>query len=135
MTLKENILRLHNLDRSYKEIATELNCSKGTIAYHCSVKVREKQHNRVYANRCKLINKLKTEAGGECVICGYSKCLKALEFHHRDKSTKFKRKGKPICVALMFSHYSVDVIKQEIKKCDLICANCHRELHDKLLGE
>jgi len=28
------------------------------------------------------------EAGGRCVLCGYSRCLRALEFHHLDPKTK-----------------------------------------------
>lgn len=26
--------------------------------------------------------------GGKCVLCGYDKCIAALEFHHIDKSQK-----------------------------------------------
>ena len=26
--------------------------------------------------------------GGKCVACGYSKCIAALEFHHRDPAKK-----------------------------------------------
>jgi hypothetical protein len=28
------------------------------------------------------------EAGGQCVLCGYDRCLAALQFHHVDPSTK-----------------------------------------------
>lgn len=32
---KEDIIRLRKQDKSYREIENELDCSKGTIAYHC----------------------------------------------------------------------------------------------------
>jgi hypothetical protein len=28
------------------------------------------------------------EAGGRCETCGYSRCIAALEFHHRDPAAK-----------------------------------------------
>lgn len=60
--------------------------------------------------------------GGKCEKCGYNKCLAALEFHHRDPSQKefmwTKMRSK-----------SWSIIKTEIDKCDLLCANYHRESH------
>ena len=32
--------------------------------------------------------KLVAEAGGRCVLCGYDRCLAALQFHHLDRATK-----------------------------------------------
>lgn len=62
--------------------------------------------------------------GGCCQSCGYSKCLAALEFHHTDPEEKdftvSENKGR-----------SFDNIKQELDKCVLLCANCHREAHVK----
>jgi len=59
--------------------------------------------------------------GGKCQICGYNKCLQALEFHHLDP------KGKDF--PLSGSTKSWDNIKKELDKCILLCANCHREIH------
>ena len=62
--------------------------------------------------------------GGKCERCGYSKSVWALEFHHRDpkeKNRKIKR--------LMFQKW--DRIVKEIEKCDLLCANCHREIEEE----
>jgi 5-methylcytosine-specific restriction endonuclease McrA len=61
--------------------------------------------------------------GGCCEICGYSKCLDALEFHHlnsRNKDFGISAKGYT---------RSWKKVKNELKKCRLLCANCHREVH------
>lgn len=64
--------------------------------------------------------------GGCCQACGYKKSLEALEFHHLDPSTKkFGIAGK-----LM---YKWDSLFAEVKKCALLCANCHREFHAGLI--
>jgi 5-methylcytosine-specific restriction endonuclease McrA len=62
--------------------------------------------------------------GGECVRCGYSRYVGALEFHHKDPSQKD--------VTVSASGKAWDVIKEEVLKCDLLCSNCHREVHDEL---
>lgn len=64
--------------------------------------------------------------GNKCLICGYNKCISALEFHHRDPKEKDFHLGQD-------GHSrSWERIKKEIDKCDLLCANCHREEHDRL---
>lgn len=61
--------------------------------------------------------------GGKCQLCGYDKTFTALEFHHIDESTK--EFG-------ISDGQSRSLQKQidEIHKCILVCANCHREIHD-----
>ncbi len=59
--------------------------------------------------------------GGKCQNCGYSKCLKALEFHHRDP------KKKRFTIARL-TNPEWSKIRKELDKCDLLCANCHREI-------
>jgi hypothetical protein len=61
--------------------------------------------------------------GGKCCICGYSKCLNALEFHHVDKEAKQES------AAYVIMRWSWDRAKVELEKCILVCANCHREIH------
>ena len=72
------------------------------------------------------IKKLAVEyKGGSCEICGYNKYIGALEFHHKDPTQKdfsISRKGHTIAWSK---------VKKEIDKCQLLCANCHRELHCK----
>lgn len=62
--------------------------------------------------------------GGKCVICGYNKCLGAFDFHHRDPNEKDLNLSK-------MTSRCFDSVKIELDKCDLLCANCHREIHYK----
>lgn len=61
--------------------------------------------------------------GGKCECCGYDKCVSALEFHHLDSSTKEFGIGQNGYTR------SWDKNKEELDKCILVCANCHREIH------
>lgn len=61
--------------------------------------------------------------GGKCMLCGYSRCLEALDFHHRDP------KKKDFGLSEGGITRSWEKTKKEIEKCALICANCHREVH------
>lgn len=63
--------------------------------------------------------------GGQCSVCGYQKNLSALTFHH----TKPARKGFQIDVRA-FSNRTIERISVELKKCILLCNNCHAELHN-----
>lgn len=72
-------------------------------------------------NRLNKRYKLIARHGGKCQICGYSKCLSALEFHHKDPNQK------EIAVT---GNFSMERLSREADKCLLLCANCHREIHD-----
>lgn len=63
--------------------------------------------------------------GGKCKKCGYAKNLSALEFHHIDPSTKNFQIDLRV-----FSNLSDEALEEEIAKCILVCANCHREIHN-----
>ena len=63
--------------------------------------------------------------GGKCELCGYDKNIAALDFHHKDPSTKkFQLDSRHL------SNTTVEEIIEESKKCILVCSNCHRELHN-----
>lgn len=57
-----------------------------------------------------------------CSICGYNKCIAALDFHHTNDSPK------KTAVSKMRNH-NISKLKEEISKCIVVCANCHREIH------
>lgn len=64
--------------------------------------------------------------GGKCSRCGYDKSVRALEFHHRDASQK------EFGLAANGNCHSWDAFWAEAQKCDLVCSNCHAEIHDEL---
>ena len=65
--------------------------------------------------------------GDNCAICGYNKCPSALEFHHLDPEQKEFTLGTN-------TNKSTEIALNETKKCILVCANCHREIHANLLN-
>lgn len=73
------------------------------------------------ARRSKLREQAVAFKGGRCEICGYSKCIEALDFHHLDSFTKD--------FTISDRMTSFEAIEAELKKCVLLCANCHREVH------
>ena len=64
--------------------------------------------------------------GGRCSQCGYDRCLDALEFHHVDSSVK------DFGISNRGYTRSWKKVREEIEKCVLLCANCHREFHAQL---
>lgn len=66
--------------------------------------------------------------GGACEICGYCKNIAALEFHHLNPEEKeFNVDMRK------FSNMNLEKLEAELEKCILVCANCHRELHNENL--
>ena len=60
------------------------------------------------------------EHGAKCEKCGYDRCTDALDFHHKDPSTK---------VFNITRVQSVTRLRKELSKCIILCSNCHREIH------
>lgn len=65
------------------------------------------------------IQRVKIKFG--CKVCGYNKCANALHFNH------IKPEDKQHNIAAMAQRFSIDSIKNEIRKCEVLCANCHAE--------
>ena len=87
---------------------------------------RKKRNSRSVVHwRVKAKQKLVEYKGGKCKICGYNKYIGNLAFHHLDPSKKsFRISGKSI---------SLEKLKCEVDKCQLLCHNCHGELHAGLI--
>jgi hypothetical protein len=80
--------------------------------------------SRTSGYRIRLKKKLIEYKGGKCEICGYQKDVPgAFVFHHRDPKEK----------SFQIARYNggLKVLKKEVDKCDLLCANCHAEVHDE----
>lgn len=62
--------------------------------------------------------------GGCCQICGYNRCQNALDLHHINPKLKELTFGE-----IRANPVAIAKIAEELKKCILLCANCHREFH------
>jgi transposase len=79
----------------------------------------------VARRRRKVKEILVAEAGGRCCMCGYDRHVAALHFHHVDPSEKL------IPVSARGIAYAIDTLREEAKKCILLCSNCHAELEHR----
>ena len=62
---------------------------------------------------------LVAEFGGRCRLCGFSRYAGALQFHHVDPAAKrFQLGGRGLT-------RSLTELREEARKCVLLCANCH----------
>ena len=82
----------------------------------------------VAARRRRLKAILVAEAGGACVLCGYNRHPGALQFHHRDRAEKQFQLGSGGLTR------SLAALREEARKCVLLCANCHAEVEAGLVG-
>jgi hypothetical protein len=80
-------------------------------------------YENVKNSRKNLKRRLVYIMGDQCCICGYNKAITALEFHHKDPSQKdFALSSN--------ANIGFDKANEEIRKCILVCSNCHREIHE-----
>lgn len=95
--------------------------------YRAANKVKLAAQDKTKMQQRRVKHKLKAieYLGGKCAHCGIvSEHRGIYDFHHLDKSEKEADPG-----SLM--HYSWKRIQQELDKCILLCANCHRIEHGK----
>jgi predicted HNH restriction endonuclease len=135
-TLEEISKKLSKSIKAIKQKAARENLSRGKAPHN---KPKDKNHRkkvdkRYYINnRNEILKKrrerielfrieLKKSLGGKCKNCGYHKNLHVLDFHHmRDKEETLSR---------LIKNESRQKALKESKKCILLCANCHREIHN-----
>ena len=117
---------------SKKEIAKKLNLSYGSVKKYTEKKTiqtqtSEEQKQKIYTKNKNWRTNLKLKCvlylGGKCAVCGYNKCLGALDLHHKNENEKeFTISGGNL--------KSFEKLIPELNKCDVLCSNCHRELHN-----
>lgn len=87
----------------------------------CKTCANRRSNTRIKSQKLRAI----THMGGSCTRCGYDASPSALEFHHTIPAEK---------------EYAWDEMRKmswhkvllELEKCILVCANCHREIHDEM---
>lgn len=130
--LLEKIQTLDNTlggDVSAQDFDTETKHSKTTIqrrfgswskAKELAGIVKNNNYPTTYEGKYKRLNQIKENVG--CALCGYSNCSAALEFHHTDPDTKAETVGK------LVGGCAWEKVLKELRKCVIVCANCHREI-------
>lgn len=63
-------------------------------------------------------------SGNQCCICSYKRAISALEFHH------INPEEKEYGIAAQGTCHNIQRDIAEIRKCVLVCVNCHREIHE-----
>ena len=110
-----------------KEFETD---SKSRLyCYNCSRESKRSDNSTRKHQKTILRRSMKLQAikllGGKCSICGYNKCVDALEFHHENPKEKDFKLGSGNTMS--WKEY-----KKEALKCILVCSNCHKEIHSKI---
>lgn len=90
------------------------------------IEARKKHNSTARSKNRAWLDKIKLASG--CIDCGYNRWAEALDFDHRNMDEK------KIGIARIYM-CSKERILEEIAKCDIRCANCHRHktLMDRLL--
>ena len=97
------------------------------LGYWCtpcwqSVEHTEQWRQRGRESKRAIAAKFVALAGGACQRCGYDRCVAPLDFHHVNPAEKADTPQH----AMTLGH---ETAYQELDKCVLLCANCHREYH------
>lgn len=79
-------------------------------------------NQRTYQSGRAKLDQLIDERGGQCERCGYHTCRAALQWHHLDPSQKEFQIGHR-------RGLNIEQLRSEVSKCQLLCANCHCEVH------
>jgi 5-methylcytosine-specific restriction endonuclease McrA len=119
----------HHSLRPYSPTETHLcGCGESRPSYFygknksvCKTCANKRSGDRVKKQKLRAIE----HKGGACVKCGYNASPSALEFHHvipTEKEYAWDELRK----------MSWDRVLAELEKCVLVCANCHREIHDSM---
>lgn len=74
-----------------------------------------------YQEKKNIIQELKSQC--KCAKCGDNRGY-VLDYHHIDPSEK-----ENTIARMTSNNYELDKVYDEIKKCVVLCANCHREFH------
>lgn len=123
--MTEQIQKLKSEGKSIRDIAKIVGLSRTAVWCRCfPTKAALAQKKRCRNHKAELIQL----RGGKCEICGYNKCLTALDFHHKDET----QKKFSISNGYRTSQPK-KLILEEIKKCVLLCSNCHHEVHEGMV--
>lgn len=120
-------------DEAGNRIENRTLLNKDFICLECGLPRSQKTRNNICSTcRSKSSRRKRKEIavkslGGKCFVCGYDKCLSAMDFHHTDTKNKIDNISR-----LLVS--KIDIFEKELKKCILMCCRCHAELHEGMIS-
>ena len=107
----------------------DTNSKSRIYCYKCSGDSTRLDNNTRKHQKTILRRSMKLQAiqllGGKCSICGYDRCVDALEFHHENPEEKEFKLGSGNTMS--WKEYKLEALK-----CKLVCSNCHKEIHSML---
>lgn len=123
-TIKRRSKGLKTERKNSRYICKDCNVSEKDQFYDsCKYYCKGCFNRRSYrAQKDKIFEYMESRGGARCQLCGYDRCINALEFHHRDPKEKDPNWSRG---------WRLERLKIELDKCDILCANCHREVHAK----
>lgn len=96
------------------------NKAKGTRRSECKY-CHSQYMKKQYAEKQQMVQELKAQC--KCAKCGESRGY-VLDYHHINPEEK-----ENIVARMISNNYTLDSVFDEIEKCIVLCANCHREFH------
>lgn len=96
------------------------NKAKGTRRSECK-NCHSQYMKKQYAEKQQMVQELKAQC--KCAKCGESRGY-VLDYHHINPEEK-----ENIIARMISNNYKIDSVFDEIEKCIVLCANCHREFH------
>jgi predicted transcriptional regulator len=117
------VIQLYSTGISANKVSKELHLPYSSVKRWVKLRIEDIQYNSksVVDWRREKKKQLVEYKGGKCEICGYNKCIAALEFHHVDKLKKD--------FTISSNSQSFEKLKKEVDKYLLVCSNCHKEIH------
>lgn len=120
--IEQEIKRLREEGFTYPQIEAELGCTRSTISYWVG-KGNENSRAKKMQSRNKIKGFIKhLKETTTCADCGLLHPYYKMQFDHLPGHEKLFTIAK-------FYDYTMDlaVIMAEIKKCELVCGNCHAD--------
>lgn len=126
------ILNESEFNWKYKDIKLQYHCKECSRTY---VKNHYNKNLKYYLEKARKRNKMIKDIGTSylgpyllshpCIDCG-EKDILVLEFDHRDRTIKISEIRN-----IIQRGGTLEKVKNEVEKCDVRCANCHRRKTEK----
>lgn len=133
MTIESEVQKLRKEGKKYREISETLKCKISLVSYYATYKNTIQNRRKVKDPKLKEIFNKSSKKGKDrnreyvkeflscnpCIDCGNND-LRVLDFDHV-RGNKIKAISR-----LVRDGANLERLKQEISKCEVRCANCHR---------